>query len=133
MMIENTGNIDIAPSKVEFRIFDRGGKVLLEETEHIGKLKKISPYETETITAEIPTRLPAGGYIARYIIYNDDEVKQEGDITLNILPEGTLQTAGFGFTGLSASHKVSILLPVFAVLIATIYVWHGRRKKVIRK
>jgi hypothetical protein len=30
--IENTGNVDIAPSKVDFRIFDRTGKVLLEET-----------------------------------------------------------------------------------------------------
>jgi uncharacterized membrane protein len=128
MLIENTGNVDISPSNVEFRIFDRSGKVLLEETQNLGKIDTVPPYGTETITAEIPTRLPAGSYIARYKIYNDDEVKQEGDISLNILPEGTLQTAGFGFSGLSVPHKISILLPVFALMIAGIYAWHARRR-----
>ncbi|USN92155.1 MAG: hypothetical protein H6782_04755 [Candidatus Nomurabacteria bacterium] len=128
MMIENTGNVNVAPSRVEFRIYDRSGKALLEETENIGRIKKIKPYVTETVVAEIPTRLPAGGYIARYTIYNGDEVKQEGDLSLNILPEGTLQMAGFGFFGLSLSHKVSVLLPIFSLIIAGIYVWHYRRK-----
>lgn len=134
MMLENTGNVDIAPSKVAFRIFDRTGKVLLEETENKGKIETIEPYGTETVTAEIPTRLPEGSYIARYKIYNDDEVKQEGDLSLNILPEGSVQVAGFGFAGLSIPHKVSILLPIFAVLIAGIYVWQARRKdRVVRR
>jgi len=128
MMIENTGNVDISPSNVEFRIFDRSGKVLLEETDNIGGIDTIPPYGTETVTAEIPTRLPAGSYVARYRIYNDDEVKQEGDLSLNILPAGSVQAAGFGFVGLSMAHKVSILLPVFALLIAGIYLWHARRK-----
>lgn len=128
MLIENTGNIEIAPSKVEFRIFDVTGKVLLEETENIGRIDRVQPYLTESVIAELPTRLPAGSYVARYRIYNDDDVKQEGDISLNILPEGTLQAAGFGFIGLSLAHKVSVLLPVFALMIAAIYAWHARRK-----
>jgi len=128
MMLENTGNVDVSPSTVEFRIFDRTGKVLLEETSNIGKIPTVLPYGTQTITAELPTRLEAGGYIARYKILNGDEVKQEGDLTLNILPAGSVQLAGFGFSGLSAPHKISILLPVFAVLIAGIYIWHARRR-----
>lgn len=127
MLIENTGNVDIAPSSVEFRIFDRAGKVLLEETTHVGRIDTVQPYGTETITAELPTRLPAGSYVARYAIYNDDEMKQEGDLSLNILPEGTLQTAGFGFIGLSLAHKISVLLPIFAILIAALYMWRARR------
>jgi hypothetical protein len=126
MMIENTGNVNIAPSKVEFRIFDRSGRVLLEETTNLGKLKQVRPYETDTVTAHLPTRLPAGGYVARYRIYNDEEVKQEGDISLNILPAGTLQSASFGFMGLSVAHKTSVLLPVFALMIAAIYLWQAR-------
>ncbi|MCA9363075.1 hypothetical protein KC851_02035 [Candidatus Kaiserbacteria bacterium] len=129
MLIENTGNVDISPSKVEFRIFDRSGKALLEETKNIGKIQKIIPYGTETVTAELPTRLPAGSYIARYRIYNDEEIKQEGDLNLNILPEGTLQTAGFGFIGLSIAHKISVLLPIFATLIALIYAWQSRARR----
>jgi hypothetical protein len=133
VLLENTGNVAVAPSKVEFRIYDRAGKILLEETQSKGSIETVPPYGTETITAEIPTRLEAGSYVARYAIYNDDEIKQEGDLSLNILPSGTLQLAGFGFTGLSVPHKISILLPFFAVLIAGIYVWHARRKRGVKR
>ncbi len=128
MLLENTGNVHVSPSKVVFRIFDRTGKVLLEETSNLRKIKTIEPYGTETVTAELPTRLEAGGYIARYTIYNGDEVKQEGDLSLNILPAGTLQLGGFGFIGLSLAHKISVLLPVFAIIIAAIFIWQARRR-----
>jgi hypothetical protein len=129
MSIENTGNVDIAPSSVQFRIYDRTGAVLLEETEHTGRLTKIAPYLTEEITADLPTRLPPGGYMARYTIKNGDEIKQEGELNLSILTYGTLQTAGYGFTGLSVPHKISILLPLFAVLIFVLYVIYNRRER----
>jgi hypothetical protein len=130
MLIENTGNVNIAPSEVSFRIFDRSGAVLLEETSHTGRLKKIEPYATEEIVANLPTRLPPGGYIVRYSIKNGEEVKQEGELNLSILPAGTLQTAGYGFGGLSIPHKVSILLPIFAVIITLLFVIHNRRTRV---
>lgn len=133
MLLENTGNVKIAPSKVEFRIFDRAGKVLLEETSNIGRIDKVAPYGTETVTAEIPTKLPAGSYVARYRIFNGDEIKQEGDISLNILPAGTLEAAGFGFAGLSLAHKISLLLPIFALMITIIYVWYGKRGRPLRR
>ncbi len=127
MLIENTGNVDISPSKVQFRIFDFAGNVLLEETNHKGKIKEITPYATEEVFAEIPTRLPAGNYMARYTIYNDEEIKQEGELSLSILPYGTLQQAGFGFSGLSIPHKISVLLPIFALLIIILYFVYNRR------
>jgi hypothetical protein len=128
MSLENTGNVNIAPSKVQFRIFDRTGAVLLEETHHTGKLKKIAPYATEDVVANLPTRLPAGSYMARYAIYNNDEIKQEGELNLSILPYGTLQTAGYGFSGLSVPHKISVLLPLFALMIIVLYAIYYRRK-----
>lgn len=127
MLIENTGNVDIAPSKIEFKIYDFAGNVLLEETEQIGSMKKVAPYATEEIMAEIPTRLPAGSYLARYKIFNGNTIKQEGDASLSILPPGTLQTAGFGFSGLSLPHKISILLPIFALIIIILYFIYNRR------
>jgi hypothetical protein len=48
---------------------------------------------------------------------NDDEKKQEGELTLSILPYGTLQAAGFGFSGLSLSHKLSVILPILSLLV----------------
>lgn len=132
MRIENTGNVDISPSRVAFEIYDVRGQTLLEETEHIGRITRIKPYATEDVTAYIPTRLPAGNYIARYTIYNKDEVKQTGELNLGILEYGTLQKAGFGFSGLSLPHKISILLPILSVLIIIIYLGYflyGRRRK----
>jgi hypothetical protein len=130
MLIENTGNVDISPSRVEFRIFDRSGQVMLEEVNNIGRIDEISPYDTDTVTAHLPTRLPAGSYIARYRVFNSDELKQEGDLTLSIQPAGTVQAAGFGFAGLSVAHKVSLLLPIFALLIAVLYFLFMRRKQI---
>jgi len=132
MLIENTGNVDIAPSNVRFRIFDRAGAVLLEQTEHTGRIQKVAPYAIEEVTASLPTRLPAGSYIARYEIYNGDEIKQEGELNLSILPYGTLQTAGYGFMGLSIAHKISVLLPVFALVITILYIIHNRRSRKMR-
>lgn len=127
MLLENIGNVDVAPSKVEFRIYDFSGKVLLEETENLGSIRKIEPYATEAVFAHIPTRLPAGNYLARYKIYNNTDIKQEGEISLSILPYGTLQEAGFGFSGLSLAHKISILLPIFALMIVILYFFYNRR------
>ncbi len=117
IMIENTGNVNVSPSEVVFKIYDNRGSVLLEEVTHSNRITKVEPFATEIITAELPTRLPAGSYLARYTIYNDDEIKQEGELTLSILPYGTLQMAGYGFFGLSFPHKVSILLPIITIII----------------
>ncbi len=129
MLLENTGNVDIAPSRVQFKIYDRSGAVLLQDTSHLGRIKKIAPYATEEVVAEIPTNLPSGSYIARYVIYNGEDVKQEGELNLSILPYGTLQTAGFGFIGLSLAHKISVTLPVFALIVTTLFIIHNRRSR----
>jgi hypothetical protein len=130
MLLENTGNVDIAPSKVEFRIFNRSGDTLLEETRNIGRIRRIEPYATEEVVAEIPTRLPAGNYTARYQIFNGEEIEQEGDLSLSILPAGTLQSAGFGFWGLSTAHKLSLVLPIFMLFAAILFaVWSRRRAR----
>ncbi|MFT5037271.1 MAG: hypothetical protein ACI9VM_000850 [Candidatus Azotimanducaceae bacterium] len=131
ILLENTGNVSVAPSKVVFRVFDSSGTVLLEEIEHTNRIRKIKPYATEEVLAELPTRLPAGSYLARYQIFNDEEIKQEGELTLSILPYGTLQTAGYGFFGLSLPHKISVLLPLSTIIfIASSLAYTQRRRKI---
>jgi len=127
MLIENTGNVPIAPSKVQFKIYDRAGAVLLEDTRHTGRITRIEPYKIEEITASLPTRLPAGSYMVRYSIYNGEEAEQEGELNLSILPYGTLQAAGYGFMGLSIAHKISVLLPTFALFIVILFTFYQRR------
>lgn len=132
MSLENTGNIDVSPSKVVFNIYDITGQALLEETENIGRIQKVAPYETKDVVAEVPTRLPAGSYITRIQVYNDDEIKYEGEASLSVLPYGTLQTAGFGFRGLSLPHQLSVVLPILgflALIIFLIYTVRANRRK----
>lgn len=132
MLLENIGNVDVAPSQVSFSIFDATGKVPLEDIKSKGNIKKVAPYANEEVTAELPTRLPPGTYIARYKIYNDDEVKQEGEVNVNILPYGTLQLAGFGFIGLSLPHQISLILPVLALIALVIFIVFGVRERRLR-
>jgi len=137
MLVENIGNVKIAPSKVQFRMYDPSGQILLEETSHTNSIKKVNPFEHDTVFAELPTHLPRGPYIARYTIFNDADIKQEGEINVNILPYGTLQTAGYGFMGLSLAHKLSVLVPIFVILTVVIAILirstRTKKQKVVRR
>jgi len=133
MLVENTGNVNISPSEVKFSIYDPTGTVLLEETSNKGKIKKIEPFATEDVTAYIPTRLPAGAYLARFEIKNGDDIKHSGELGLNILPYGTTLAAGFGFAGLSVAHKISVLLPIFAFIALILLLVHTYRERRRRK
>jgi hypothetical protein len=129
MLVENIGNVPVAPSDVVFRIYDRSGTVLLEETHKKGRIDTVDPFKTETVFAELPTKLPAGSYLARFEIENDDEVKLSGEVNLSVLPYGTLQAAGFGFLGLSLAHKLSVILPVLFVFTAFILIFMRVRRR----
>lgn len=129
MLIENLGNVPIAPSDVVFRIYDRSGNVLLEETHKKRHSNEVQPFETETIYAELPTKLPNGSYLARFEILNGDDVKLDGEVNLSILPYGTLQTAGFGFTGLSLPHKLSVIIPILFIFFAFITIFVRTRRQ----
>lgn len=129
MMLENTGNVPVAPSEVNFRIYNGNGTALLEETSHTNRITKVDPFDTETVIAELPTRLPPGSYRAQYEIKNGDDVKQEGQIILNILPYGTVQAAGYGFMGLSMAHKISVLFPILVSIIIIILSIHYIRSR----
>lgn len=129
MLIENIGNVPIAPSDVVFRIYDRSGNVLLEESHKKGSITEVAPFATETVIAELPTKLPSGSYLARFEVKNGDDIKLDGEVNLSILPYGTLQTAGFGFVGLSLSHKLSVVLPILVIFGMFILVFVRVRKR----
>lgn len=116
MLIENIGNVPVSPTEVVFKIYDKSGNVLLEETKNKGEVPTVDPFMTDTVFAELPTKLPQGSYLARFEIKNDDEVKLSGEVNVSILPYGTLDAAGFGFSGLSLPHKLSVIIPILFAL-----------------
>lgn len=97
MQIENIGNIKAAPTRVYFDIYDTQEKELLESTETV-KMKKIKPFATEWIIAELPTKLKPGSYWAQFKIFKNNEVVNEGKIHLSILASGTIPHAAKKFS-----------------------------------
>ena len=129
MLLENTGNVPVSPSDVNFKFYNFNGSNLLEETAHTNRIKKIKPFETENVVAELPTRLPPGSYKARYEIKNGEDIKQEGEVTLSVLPYGTTGLPGYGFMGLSLAHKISIIFPAFTIFVIIILIIHYSRAR----
>jgi len=133
MGIENTGNAPTAPSKVQLDIYDKRGNVVLETTTNTNTIEEILPFETREVVAYLPTRLPPGAYLVKYSIFRfEDDVKRAGELTLSVLPQGTLSAyAGYGLEGLSTNDFLSIAIPLAALLLLTVvmvFVLHQRRR-----
>ncbi len=133
--IENTGNAPTAPSRVQFDIYDKRGNKVLESVTNTNELEPVLPFETRDVVAYLPTRLPPGAYFVRYSVYHfEDQVKRTGELTLSILPKGTVVGyEGYGLEGLSFGDKLSLVIPVALLavtllLIAAVRVLRGHRR-----
>jgi hypothetical protein len=136
MNIENTGNAPVAPTTVSFDVYDKRGSVLLSSVESTNRMELVDPFELRRVVAELPNWLPPSGYLVRYEIFLEDELKRSGELTLSVLPEGTLEGySGYGFTGLSLRDKLTLILPPVVLLVLLIvglgvlrFVARGRRR-----
>ncbi len=126
MGIENTGNAPTAPSRVQFDIYDKRGNKVLETSVNTNEIEQVRAFETREVAAYLPTRLPPGAYFVRYSVYQfDDEVKRDGELTLSVLPKGTVVGyEGYGLEGLSFGDKLSLIVPV-ALLTVVLLVTAG--------
>lgn len=122
MSLENKGNIPAAPTKVVFDIYSAGDQTkVLETTQNINSIKKVSPYGYQTVTAELPTLLPAGSYTAAYRIFKNNDVVQQGMIDLAIMPKGSVPGyKGYGIEGLKLQDQLT-LLAILIVLLGGIF------------
>ena len=127
MTIENTGNEVFGPTKVKFDIYDSEGEVLQETTYNTNKIEQIEPFAIKEVLAELPSRLPAGRYTAKYTIYKGEDIAQQNQINLSVAAIGAVQGyTGYGFSGLSVQDKakvagvigvpIALLLILFTVL-----------------
>lgn len=135
MTIENTGNAEFGPTKVRFDIYDRDGDQLLESVENTNDIEKIAPFATQEVLAELPSRLPAGRYVAKYTVFKNEEIAQQNEITLSINPIGSIPGyEGYGFSGLSLQDKlkVALVLGIPILILASVigYVIWKRRLRV---
>lgn len=136
--IQNLGNVPAAPAKVELDIYDAKRERLLESHVNANDIKPIPAFESGETVAEFPTKLGAGTYQAVYRIYKNTELLREGDVTLSILPYGTLAGyAGYGFEGLDRRDQMILILLVLIPLVGLVYstvavARHRRRRLHVR-
>jgi hypothetical protein len=133
MGIENTGNAGTAPSRVQLDIYDKRGNVVLETTYNSNEIEQVLPFETKEVQAYLPTRLPPGAYLVKYSIFRfEDEVKRSGELTLSVLPQGTLTSyVGYGIEGLSMNDLLTLVVPIVVVvltLLGVTFIMQMRRK-----
>lgn len=137
MTVENTGNTDFGPTKVRFDIYDSEREQLLETVENTNSIEKIPPFAIKEIIAELPTRLPAGRYAAKYTIFKNDEIAQQNEISLSIGALGSVAGyEGYGFAGLSWQDKLKVAavfgIPLL-VLVGIVAIFVMRRRRLVLK
>jgi hypothetical protein len=117
MQIENVGNVKYGPSRVVFDIYDPRTQALIETDENLNRLQRVDPLSFGEVVAEIPTRVPAGAYRAVFRIYNDQDVVRQGELTLSVLPRGSIPgyAGGFGFLGLTRKEQAIIVFGLLGI------------------
>jgi hypothetical protein len=118
MHLENTGNVPASPSKVKFEIYNNAATTLLETVENTNKIEQVAPFATKKVLATLPTWLKPGGYLIKFSIYKKDEIVKTGELTLSVLPRGTIAGyVGYGIEGLPIEDKLSIVAPIAAPIV----------------
>ena len=139
MHIENVGNVDAAPTKVEFEVYDKkdkGREVILEKIVNTNEIEKVAPFDTKKVAAHLPTQLKAGSYSVTYRVFKGDYMSRKGELNLNIMPRGLVPGyEEYGFEGLSKEDKLTLIIPavILALLILILILWLVFRKKINRR
>ncbi len=132
MTIENTGNEVYGPTKVKFDIYDSEAEQVLETTYNTNKIEQIEPFAIKEVLAELPTRLPAGRYTAKYTIYKGEEIAQQNQINMSVAAIGAVQGyVGYGFAGLSTADKAKVggVISIPLLLILGLFIMLGARRR----
>lgn len=121
MNVENIGNVEAAPNRVEIEIYDLAWKNLLFQGED-KSLEKIKPFERENIIAEFSHKLEPGQYWSTVKVFKDEkEILREERIILTVTP---MEMSAKDWLVL-----VGIILGILIIIgIAILIIW--QRKKI---
>lgn len=113
MKIANTGNIEIAPTRVHLDVYDINCRDLLESSDDIS-FEKVKSFETKEIFADFKTKLEIGSYCGEIKIFREDEIIKEQKVFFNVLEKASLLKKTEEFLGFNIWIRVIIGIAVLA-------------------
>lgn len=135
MTVENTGNAEYGPTDVMFEIYDSEAETLLETVHNTNKIETVAPFAIKEVLAELPTKLPAGRYTAKYTIYKGSDIAQQNQVNLSVGTPGSVQGyEGYALAGLALVDKMKIAAVLgLPALLLILLIFILRRKPARRR
>ncbi len=120
MLVENTGNIDIAPTNLQLSVLNLNSESIAElETSDIDK---VSPGDTETVTARLSNTLEKGEYFGVVRVYNEDLLLREERLAFKVVDQVEEETTGTTEAGKSTGSSTQTILLVGGAVLAIIII-----------
>ncbi len=127
--LKNTGNVEASPTKIYLDVYDSSNQIKIVSLANDGLADKVKPFETKELIAEFPNQLKAGPYYAHFKIYNRDILAKEGELSLSILPPGTLPNPNQSLVQSLAGGKLGLIILIIVILIIFFVVFKIIKKK----
>jgi len=127
IMIENTGNTKIRPSKVEVDIYELN-HIAVVESGVLSETGWVEPFETSQIKGEMPIDLPLGEYWADVTVYKEGENTGTYKVYFMVVPEGSLEALQSGETA-GEKRKPTLQIAIIAIsivifLVVILVIWY---------
>ncbi|MCK5416501.1 hypothetical protein KAI92_03680 [Candidatus Parcubacteria bacterium] len=120
--LENTGNVEVSPSKVTFDVLDLSKNNLLEFSEDT-KFEKVAPFKIASIVAKFPTRLEPGQYWGKVKIYNDKNIIRKEELVFTVGKAGEFGGTKLGVLPYLMMTVLVLLVFIFIVLLVKVRSW----------
>ena len=133
IMLENTGNVKIRPSKVHLDIYDVSHRKLLKSGD-ITETSWAGPFETKQVEGELPIDLEIGEYWADVTIYKAGESLGLSKVYFKVVPkieEKLPEERKRGFLSSCFSDPVLGIGIILLIVLIIIVIWISKKK--IRK
>lgn len=93
--VNNKGNVDAQPEKVDVTITDQSGTTTLAETIPASAITVVPPGQQKNVTAALTKKLSPGSYFVDVTFYDKTNIVYDRKkLRLEVLPEGTLKQDG---------------------------------------
>ena len=133
MILDNTGNVRIRPSKVKVDIYDLNREKIIAGGE-VTEMDFVEPFQSRQIQGSFPVDIEVGEYWADITVYKEE--LPAGDpfkVFFKVVPQGTLREKELEEKGLSFSDYKLGLITILMVVMVMIWINKDKIKLFLKK